>query len=131
MKNRGNRLYAIVSLLMVLMVVVLENTHVFLQQYYSRSMQFPITSILLALFKPVICSILLYLKILLQRDIKKSFSIRIEIVSMVLFISCIILFYGPLSLLLNVVSLYPVTAFVLCLQLCFLIHNIFFKNENS
>ena len=79
---------------------------------------------------PIAVSILLYIKILMQRKMPVWYSRLINAIVIILFIIVVPAFYHPLSWT-WFVSTYILTAIVFYLQLCSFTYDIFFRKNNS
>jgi len=134
MKNIKNKktLYAVVSVTLVLYVIASDVARDFLRVLYSRTFQTPVLTFVLAILTPIVVSILIFAKVLLQKNIPVQFSKIINISVTILFVVGVALFYNALVLfgLLHIIVTYPMATFIFCLQLCSLAYDLL-PNRNK
>ena len=131
MKNEKKRktLYAVISFATVIYFIASDITLAFLKIYYSRNYEFPTFKLVLSILTPIVVSIMIFIKILLQKDLSVQFSRHINIIVTIVFAIGAVVFYKPFHLLYFIFT-YPVLIFVFCLQLCSLAYDLLSKRNS-
>ena len=125
-KNRSMIFYAAVNMAAAALTVFTDITCRVCKQFTFTAMPLYVLSIAV----PIAVSILLYIKILMQRKMPVWYSRLINAIVIILFIIVVPAFYHPLSWT-WFVSTYILTAIVFYLQLCSFTYDIFFRKNNS
>lgn len=127
MKNKKHyKVLYFISSFAPIIYVILNKAQNSLQEFYSMNFELPLYFFILSLLTPIIVSVLFCIKILLQKQMVSSFSKNLNIFVTILLIVGIILFYYNKTFdLLFFISTNPMLTFILCLQLCSLIYDLF------
>lgn len=116
-----NKHFYFVSMFAPVIYVIFDIMQKLLQTSYSKNFEAPVFVFFLSILSPVIVSVLFFVKILFQ---KKSSSKVLNSLVTVLLIGGIIYFYNALEFLFFVIN-NPILTFIVCLQICSLIYDLF------
>lgn len=129
MKKR-HTLYTVLSFAAVVVPVALDLAMNYLRLYYGMYFKVPVLVFIIVILSPIITSILLFAKIILQKDIPVRFSRLINVAATVVFLVGAAIFYRYPSILSSIAT-YPALALIFCLQLCCLVYDILGKRKSS
>ena len=120
--------YAIVSFATVVIPVMADALRDYIDVMYSRSFMFPLGRFMLAIFVPAVLAVLIFIKVMIQRNMPVRFSRLINVATVGVFILGIVFFYKPVGLL-QTILVYPITMLIACFQLCSLAYDLFFQRS--
>lgn len=130
MKNKKyHRILYFVSSFTPIIYVILNIIANSLKAFYFRNFEVPLYVFFLNILTPIIVSVLFYIKISFQKIMASSLNKSLNILVTILLIMAIFLFYNAFNLI-YFVSTNSMLTFIVCLQLCSLFYDLFFKKTN-
>lgn len=125
MEKKTNHLMVLYGIINIV-VIILPIAFAVIQKAYKQ-FSFPVMPFYyLYMATPIVISILIFIKIMLQNKMPVWFSRLVNIICIVLFIIVVRIFYHAPGFL-YFVSTYNLAAFIFYLQLCSFIYDIFFR----